>query len=309
MQEGTEYRGMDLTRRQFVRLGLMGSAAVLASPWNVLADEAKKPQLWVIKGKDKAELMRHALETIARNGGLGDPARTLALKVNAAWAREPEVGANTHPELISEFIKRVLENGTKKVVVPENPCHRPAQSFTKSGVKDAVESAGGTMIDLRANKDSFQEVKLNNGQTLKKAKMAGQFLDAAVTVNMPVAKHHAGATMTVGMKNWMGAVHDRGFWHRNGLHKCIADFTTFFRPQWTIIDATTVMPDHGPIGPSKNLKQTNRLIVTRDPVAGDAYTTTLFRFNPKGVRYLALASKRGMGVVDPAEMTVHTVDL
>jgi uncharacterized protein (DUF362 family) len=37
------------------------------------------------------------------------------------------------------------------------------------------------------------------------------------------------------MKNLMGIVWDRGYWHRNDLHQCIADFATFRKPDLNIV--------------------------------------------------------------------------
>ena len=112
------------------------------------------------------------------------------------------------------------------------------------------------------------------------------------------------------MKNWMGSVRDRGFWHRNDLHQCIADFSTFLRPQWTILDATRVMQDRGPKGPTRNMKYPDLLILSRDPVAADAYASQLLcRRGPGEVRYLVLAEKMGIGTVDIDKMSVEKIEV
>ena len=54
--------------------------------------------------------------------------------------------------------------------------------------------------------------------------------------------------MTIGMKNNMGIVWDRGDWHRSGLHQCIADFSTVRKPDLTIVDAYRMLMRHGPPG-------------------------------------------------------------
>ena len=89
---------------------------------------------------------------------------------------------------------------------------------------------------------------------------------------MPVAKHHGGATLTISMKNWMGAVDNntRRSWHRDGLHQCIADFSTYLKPHLVIVDATRIMLDHGPQGPGK-LAHPHEIIFSTDPAAADAY--------------------------------------
>ncbi len=296
-----------LTRRGFLKVGAAGTAA-LAVPGALMAVPAK-PDVWVFHGTDKVQLMTACLKMINANGGFGKQARSLALKVNAAWTRTPEEGANTHPDLVATFLKGARDFGITKMDVPEHPCHRAEQSFERSGIHNAVKRAGGEMIDMKTEKRFYSDVTLDQGRTLTTARVTKHFLEADVVVNMPVAKHHGGATLTMAMKNWMGAVEDRGIWHRSGLHQCIADFATFMQPSWTIIDATRIMMDKGPQGPANTLKTPNLLVVSRDQVAADAFAATLFHDDPRTVKYLALAEEMGIGVVDAAGMNVHRVEV
>ncbi|MBL7076575.1 MAG: DUF362 domain-containing protein [Kiritimatiellae bacterium] len=295
------------SRRDFIKTGAAG-VAVLSAPVTLLAD-VPKPDVWVFHGADKTKLMKACLEMVNANGGFGKQTRSLALKVNAAWTRTPEEGANTHPDLVATFLKGAREFGVTKLDVPEHPCHRGDESFKRSGIRDAVKSAGAKMIDMKKEKKYFSDVTIPKGQSLTSARVTKHFLEADAVVNMPVAKHHGGATLTMAMKNWMGAVEDRRVWHRSNLHQCIADFSTFMKPAWTIIDATRIMMDKGPQGPAKTLKKPNLLVVSKDQVAADAYTATLFHDDPRKVKYLALAAEMGMGVIDAAQMNIHRVEV
>jgi uncharacterized protein (DUF362 family) len=167
------------------------------------------------------------------------------------------------------------------------------------------------MIDLQGDAKQFKEVELPNGRKLKAALVGKDFLETDALVNMPVAKHHGGAELTMAMKNWMGAVKDRQAWHRNDLHQCIADFSTFIKPTWTIIDATRIMLDRGPKGgPGANLKELNLLIVAKDQVAADVYTASLFPGKgPDKVKYLTIAAEMKLGVTDPASFDVHKMEV
>jgi uncharacterized protein (DUF362 family) len=288
----------NITRRDFLKLALTTGVTVgLAPSWMALG--APQPPdgtpLWVIYSTDKQKLMRKALEIIFENGGFGSHPDTLTLKVNAAWARTPDEGANTHPQLVDTFLKGCREAGITKLTVPENPCNNARYSFTRSGIEDAVKQNDATMIDLGSETRYFAEYGIPEGKELTSANVARQFTECDVLVNMPVAKHHGGATLTMAMKNWMGAVQDRGFWHRNSLHQCIADFSTFIKPQWTIIDATRIMLNRGPQGPTDDMKTPNLLIVSRDPVAADSFTTTLFHDSIDKVRYLKIAREMNIG--------------
>ena len=115
--------------------------------------------------------------------------------------------------------------------------------------------------------------------------------------------------ITMAMKNWMGAIKDRRYWHRTDLHQCIADFSTFMKPAWTIIDATRCIMDSGPQGPAKVLKVPNLLILSKDQVAADAYASSIFHDSPYAVKYLKLAEEMGIGVVDQARMNIHKIEV
>ncbi len=301
-----------LSRRDFVRIGVIGgTAAAVAATLPVRADEkaaapatpaapvgGAKTDVWVFTGKNKKALAAAALQVIAKNGGFGQGITRMALKVNAGWARTPEQGANTHPELVDAFLEGAKKAGIKEIVLPELACAPAADSFKMSGIGAAAEKHGAKMIDLAKNRAEFVPVEIPNGKKLTKAKVPKDFLDPkTVIVNMPVAKHHGGAQLSIAMKNWMGSVIDRGFWHNNNLHQCIADFASFMKPSWTIIDATRIMTAKGPQGPGP-MKEPNQIIVSKDQVAADAVASTLFVDSPAKIGYLKIAGESGIGVSD-----------
>ena len=298
------------SRRDFVKIGAVGTTATLAvSATPALASTEDKIDVWVLHGTDNHKLIQKAMALIQENGGFGEKVKTVALKVNAAWARTPEEGANTHPDLVAGFLEGAKAAGVKKILMPEYTCNSAKITFKRSGIESVAKAHKCKMIDLQKNQKSFREVKIPKGRKLKVVEVASEFLDADAVVNMPVAKHHSGATVTMAMKNWMGAVKDRRVWHRTDLHQCIADFATVLKPTWTLVDATRCMMDSGPQGPAKVLKTPNLLIVSKDQVAADAYTSRLFHDSPYAIKYLKYAEEMGTGVVDPARMNIHQIEV
>ncbi len=296
------------SRRTFVKTTAAGAATVAAASVSQAAP-SDKVDVWILHGKDNRKLMEKAMEIVKEQGGFGKDVNTLALKVNAAWAREPEIGANTHPDLVDVFITHAKQEGVKKVLLPEFPCNAAKLSFDKSGIEKVAKKHKCEMIDLKTNQNSFRKVEIPNGRALKEAEVAGEYLDADVVVNIPVAKHHGGATVSCAMKNWMGIIKDRRHWHREDLHQCIADFSSFFKPAWTIVDATRCMLDHGPQGPAENLKEPNLLIISKDQVAADACAMEIFDHNPADIKYLKFAEEMGIGVIDKDQMNIHKIEV
>ena len=302
----------NLTRRDFLIAGVGGAASLLL-PTNLIfgaVGEIKKTDVWVFHGENKSNLMIACLKQIDKSGGLGKNVKKLTLKVNGAWNSSPKRGGNTHPELVEAFLKGCKQRGVKELVMPEHSCNPAKQSFPKSGLLAASKAGSAKMIDLKNNTHMFKDIKIPKAKVLKTAQVARDFLETDALVNMPVAKHHGTTKFTCAMKNWMGAVQDRGFWHRNDLHQCIADFNTFIKPQWTIIDATRIMLDSGPAGPTKNMKIPNLIILSRDPVAADAWASQLLLpEGPKGVKYLRIAGEMKIGTVDLKQMAIHKIEV
>lgn len=299
----------EITRRDFIKAGLLTGAALTLAPSVLFAEEATpKTDVWVIHGTDKKKMIDKCMEIIQANGSFGKNVKTLALKVNSGWARTPEEGANTHPELVDAFLKACKNSGVQKIVMPENPCDAAKDSFVRSGIFDVAQKNGVDMIDLGTNRKFYRKVTIPKGISLKNAEVAEQFLDSDVVVNMPVAKHHGAATLTIAMKNWMGAVRDRRSWHGQNMHQCIADFCTFMKPSWTIIDATRTMMNSGPKGPGR-LQYPDLLIVSKDQVAADAFASTLFHDSPYKVKYLQIAEEMGIGTVDLKKMNIHRLEV
>ena len=144
------------------------------------------------------------------------------------------------------------------------------ESVTKnSGIQAAVEKAGGKMMP--AHEESITEVSLPNAVNLKSTKIHETILDCGVGINVPVLKMHGGAKMSVSLKNLMGIVWDRRYFHSNNLQQCIADCNTLSKkPVLNIIDAYRVIKSNGPQGRSESdVALAKGLFISPDSVAAD----------------------------------------
>lgn len=292
-----------MSRRDFLKASAVGAAAGLWMPSRLLAADAKeRVAVWVVEGTDLPAMVARG---IAEAGGWKTFVRAgkgAVIKPNVAFNSGPEQGANTHPALVRAVIEGCRAAGASQVLIPENPLADFEEICAKSGIGEAARKAGAE-LRLLNKAGQFREVTIPQGRKLKRAAVAIDVLDADCLVNMPVAKHHGGATLSLGMKNWMGSVQDRGFWHRNDLHQCIADFSTFLKPTLVLADATRIMTTNGPRGPGK-IERPNQIVIGRDPVAVDAYCATLFGKKPFDIGYIRIAHEMGVGVGDLDQVNV-----
>ncbi len=85
----------------------------------------------------------------------------------------------------------------------------------------------------------------------------------------------------------------------------LADLNTVIRPQLTVIDATRILLRNGPQGGSPyDVKVKDTVIASTDPVAADAYATTLFDLKPEEIESTVAAYQMGLG-----EMNLSKVDI
>ena len=134
-------------------------------------------------------------------------------------------------------------------------------------------------------------------------------LESDVFINVPILKDHSSARMTIAMKNLMGVVWDRGFWHRNGLHQCIADFVSYRQPDLNIVDAYRVMRRNGPRGVSINDVTTMKYqIISDDIVAADAASAKIYPSDEK-VPHINMAGERGYGQTDLSKLKIGRIKI
>ncbi|MBU4118338.1 MAG: DUF362 domain-containing protein, partial [Proteobacteria bacterium] len=130
-------------------------------------------------------------------------------------------------------------------------------------------------------------------------------LEADSYINVPVAKHHGLSRLTLGLKNSMGVLGGtRGAMHHN-LGQKLADLATVVRPKLTVIDATRILLANGPQGGNlDDVRVLDTVIASVDPVAADAYATTLFGLRPEEIESTVAAHGMGLGEMDLKKVRV-----
>lgn len=219
-------------------------------------------------------------KAITEMGGIGKFIRrgqTVIVKPNIAWDRAPEYAANTNPILVGEIVRQCINLGAKEVLVFDHTCDEWRKCYANSGIEAAVHAAGGRM--LPANLESYYKpVSLPRGRSLKATKIFETLLEADTWINVPILKHHGGSRMTIAMKNLMGIVWDRRFFHANNLHQCIADVCTLQqKPVLNVVDAYRLMKANGPQGRSlADVVLSKGIFLSHDMVAVDTAATNFF---------------------------------
>jgi uncharacterized protein (DUF362 family) len=245
-------------------------------------------------------------------GGMGSFVRkgqTVVIKPNIGWSQEPQVAANTNPELVKRLVEHCLEAGAAKVWVFDHSCDNGPRSYRDSKIESYAKSAGAVVVPGDSS-SHYQAVTIPGAVVLKKARFHELALEADVFINVPVLKDHSGAGMTCAMKNLMGAVWDRGEFHRLGLDQCIADACLWRKPTLNIVDAGKVMLSGGPRGyASSRYAEPQMLIASKDIVAVDTVSAMTLGRLPSEFGYIAMAERANLGTTKIAELDIRRLSI
>lgn len=219
-----------------------------------------------------------------------------------------EYAATTNPVVVGTLVRLALGAGAKRVRVMDYPFGGTAESaYAKSGIADAVKAAGGEMEVMNSNK--YRKTKIPEGQSLTETEIYQDALDCDLLIDVPITKHHSMAKITLGGKNLMGLIKNRGAIHAD-FGQRIPDLVSIFRPALTVVDAVRTLMAHGPTGGNLNdVKINNTVIASHDIVAADSYATRFFNLTGADIAYIAKAAERGLGIMDLSGVKVEEINL
>lgn len=275
----------------------------------------KTPDIVAVMGGEPEVMLDKALEALGGISNFVKKGQKVVIKPNVGWDRSPELGGNTNPKLISALIKKCLSAGAQKVTVFDHTCDNWQKCYTSSGIEAAVKAAGGVMVPGNDERYYKKEVSLPLGVTLKKANIHEVLDEADIWFNVPILKNHGGAKLSCAMKNYMGIVWDRRFFHQNDLQQCIADICTWNKkPVLNIVDAYRIMHQNGPQGKSAaDVATVKSLIASKDIVAVDAAALSLFnqvkKLDMEAVGHIGKGQSLKLGTTNLDKLEIKRIKL
>ena len=314
------------TRRDFLRssitgLGALTVATVLngcsqATPVSSTLSapvlptlSANTPYMVVARSGEPEALIQRAMAAFGGMQTFVKKGSTVILKPNICTAYHSyEYAATTNPWLVGALVKLCLGAGAKSVTVMDFPFGSTAEeAYVVSGIADQVKAAGGEIVVMSDFK--FVPTAIPSGVWLKKTDIYDDILKADVVINVPIAKNHGLARITMGMKNLLGVVKDRPPLHIN-LGQNLADLATRIQPTLTVLDAIRILTANGPTGGNlDDVKKLDTVIVSPDYVAVDAYGSTLFGLKATDLDYVRAGAKSGFGRADIENLKIEEINV
>ncbi|MBN2103290.1 DUF362 domain-containing protein [bacterium] len=287
------------------------AGAVFSSAGTLVAKEKQPPDL-VVVDRSIENPVAQIFDSLGGVDKFIGPGYTVLLKPNLAFANPPKWGSTTDPEIIKTVAEFCLNAGARRVIVLDHTNHTSEKVFLKTGLGELLQGLTDVKLVSLDKETMYTEVTVPNGKALSTIKIAKLIDRADLLINLPCAKSHSGTDVSFGLKNLMGLIWERSYFHNStDLHAAIAELATVIQPRLTILDATRALVTNGPTGPGK-VENLNKLVAGTNPLLVDAYTATLAAWNnrsiaPNSIRHLSHASKIGLGDLDITKCNIQKI--
>ncbi len=227
--------------------------------------------------------------------------KTVLIKPNLTVNMPAETGVTTHPRLVFEAARYLINSGAAEVVIGESSATRIGPSFEELGFHKMADELGIRTVDFWD--DEAVRVDVPNPLAMTSFQIARTVLDSDLILNIPVLKIHQGESkVTLCAKNMMGCIAgDKSFMHANFNAKII-DLLKIVKPDLNLVDGIVAMEGHEIYGKAVGA---NVLVAGDDLVAVDSVCSRLMGFRHGEVEHIVLAEKHEFGCADPSKIEVH----
>jgi uncharacterized protein (DUF362 family) len=285
-----------MNRRDFLK-AVAGTGFYLAAK-SLFPDQVfQKYDVGIAKGSSRERAVEEAINLIGGIRRFVKPGDVVSVKPNIGFNSPPALKANTDPVVVRTVVHLCFQALASKVYVFDRAANNPRLTYVNSGIAEAAEQAGAKVLNVNdVTKRMYRKISIPDAQVLKNSSVNRYVLESDVFINVPVAKVHSSAGLTIALKNLMGVTGDnRSKWHWK-LHESISDFSLGVKTHLTVVDATSIMIKNGPTGGRMEyLKRLDTIIASADILSADATTAELFGIDPSRIGYMALAQEKGIG--------------
>lgn len=219
------------------------------------------------------------------------------VKPNCIAASPPQQAAQTHPAVIVEVCRQLIDFGARPSVGDSPAWGSLPGNLRALGVLGELERLGVPVVEFK------RPVRADNprGRVFHRLTVDAAALEADAIVNLPKFKAHRQLLLTVAIKNMFGCVGGRrkAWWHvkagayENYFGRMLVETFDMLRPAVTIIDAITAMEGNGPMkGPPRAM---NLILASTDGPALERVAAELVCIEPASLRTLLAARELELG--------------
>jgi len=236
------------------------------------------------------------------------PKHRVGIKVNT-------LGLSTQPTVVEAIVAGLRLAGVpaEDIIIWDRLDVELGEAGFKLNKSDTGVQCRGTDADRTDRGRGYRQRIESSGQIGSWfSRIVAEQVDTLISV--PVLKDHNLAGVSLGMKNFYGAIHNPNKYHDNNCDPYVVDVVShrYIRPKWrlTVCDGTRAQYHAGPGVHPGFAWPFGGLIVSSDFVAADAVAADLLETQrkEKGLkslsaenrppRHIATAAARGLGVAD-----------
>lgn len=237
------------------------------------------------------------------------PGMKILIKANLVSMIKPDGAATTHPSLLCELTRILLERSAE-VVIGDSPGGLfnsvwVGRVYAAAGMK-AVEKAGAKL------NDNFEQKLAKSGsdaKILKEFQYTAYLDDCDAIINFCKLKSHAMMSMSCAVKNMFGAI--PGMLKPEYHFKCpeysdfadmLIDLNEYFKPRLSVVDAVWGMEGNGPtMGDPRHI---GAVIASPSPYAADLVSAAIIGLDIASVPTIERAHARGLCSKEVGELDI-----
>lgn len=221
----------------------------------------------------------------------------IVIKANLVTFLKPDNAATTHPALLCELVKRLVDLGAI-VTVGDSPggtynALYVNNIYSVTKVCDVKKYGGLLNEDFNQSEASFED-----GKVLKNFPYTAYLDDADVIINFCKLKSHGMMGMSAATKNLFGIIpgtkkpefHFR-FPNYEDFANMLIDLNEFLKPKYCIVDAVVGMEGNGPTAGTP--RKIGAILASKSPYKLDLACAAIIGLTKENVPTLEEAYKRG----------------
>lgn len=221
--------------------------------------------------------------------------KKVLLKPNLLFCRRQDDPAAVHPALIEAVCRELSVAGAASVTLLENPGTQHVKAIISTmGLSEKLEKMGVRFDDF----SDYRELQLPPECRFRQLKIAREFENYDLVVDLAKAKTHAMMTLTLAVKNLFGLIDsaDRLSWHLavgsdfRRFADLLLDLYLTVKPGISIVDGIIGMEGNGP--GSGTPVTSGFLAASSDALALDASVAEVLGVNGSKLVLLQQAARR-----------------
>jgi uncharacterized protein (DUF362 family)/ferredoxin len=242
------------------------------------------------------DAVRRGIDLLGGISNFVKPNEKIVMKPNVLIGSNPDKCVTTHPAVLKETGRLLLEAGAKVGYGDSSAFGGCESNMRSAGLKQVGEELGLTLADF----DHGREVSHKTALLNKKFVIANGILEVDGVISLPKLKTHGLVRFTGAIKNQFGCIPGilKGQFHVKmadpyDFATMLVDLTTYIRPRLYIMDGIMAMEGNGPRNGKP--RKMNVLLFSSDPVAMDAIACRIIALNPEFVPTSKPGEKSGLG--------------